>query len=177
MKVKLSVAQSCLTLCNPVDCRPPGSSVHGILQARIPKWVAIPFSRGSSRPRDQTWVSRIADRLSSELPGKPVIVLPVNCAVIPGCKHSYTISSYCITKIIWWNESRMPEQFPHLLVLGCRINAGATESLKQAHSKPSMRKLKLNKIFVNRLQRKFHRSMDFRCQILCERGNTCNRVG
>ena len=48
------VAQSCLTLCNPMDCSLPGSSVHVILQARIPEWVAIPFSRGSSRPRDQT---------------------------------------------------------------------------------------------------------------------------
>ena len=41
-------AQSCPTLCDPVDCSPPGSSVHGILQARILEWVAIPFSRGSS---------------------------------------------------------------------------------------------------------------------------------
>ena len=42
------VAQSCLTLCDPVDCSPPGSSVHGILPARILEWVAIPFSRGFS---------------------------------------------------------------------------------------------------------------------------------
>ena len=42
------VAQSCLTLCDPVDCSPPGSSIHGILQARILEWVAISFSRGSS---------------------------------------------------------------------------------------------------------------------------------
>ena len=41
------VAELCLTLCNPMDCRPPGSSLHGILQVRIPEWVAIPFSRGS----------------------------------------------------------------------------------------------------------------------------------
>ena len=39
--------QLCLTLCDPMGCSPPGSSVHGILQARIPEWVAIPFSRGS----------------------------------------------------------------------------------------------------------------------------------
>ena len=44
-----SVTQSCLTLCEPPDCRPPGSSVHGISQARIPEWVAISSSRGSSR--------------------------------------------------------------------------------------------------------------------------------
>ena len=46
------VAQSCLTLCDPMDCSLPGSSVHGILQARILEWVAISFSRGSSQPRD-----------------------------------------------------------------------------------------------------------------------------
>ena len=50
------------TLCNTVDCSPPGSSVHGILQARILEWVAISFSRGSSRPTDQTQVSWIAGR-------------------------------------------------------------------------------------------------------------------
>ena len=58
VKVK-EVAQSCLTLCNPVDCSPLNSSIHGILQARILEWVAISFSRGSSRPWDQTQVSRI----------------------------------------------------------------------------------------------------------------------
>ena len=52
-----------LTLCNPMDCSPPGSSVHGILQARILAWVAIPFSRGSSWPRDWTQVICIACRL------------------------------------------------------------------------------------------------------------------
>ena len=49
-----SVTQSCPALCDPVDCSSPGSSVHGILQARILQWVAIPFSRGSSQPRDGT---------------------------------------------------------------------------------------------------------------------------
>ena len=48
--------------CNPMDCNLPGSSVHGILQARILEWVAIPSIRGSSQPRDQTQVSHIADR-------------------------------------------------------------------------------------------------------------------
>ena len=50
------------TLCYPMDCNSPGSSVHGILQARILEWVATVFSRGSSQPRDQTWVSCIAGR-------------------------------------------------------------------------------------------------------------------
>ena len=49
-------------LCDPMDCRPPGSSVHGILQARILELVAIPFSRGPSWPRDWNWVSCIAGR-------------------------------------------------------------------------------------------------------------------
>ena len=62
LKSESEVAQSCLTLCDPMDCSPQGSSVHGILQARILKWVAISFSRGSSWPRDQTQVSRIAGR-------------------------------------------------------------------------------------------------------------------
>ena len=55
-----SVAKLCLTLCNPVDCHPPGSSVHGIFQARILEWVAISSSRGSSGPRDQTHVSCVS---------------------------------------------------------------------------------------------------------------------
>ena len=54
------VTQSCPTLCNRKDCCPPGSSVHGILQARILECIAIPFSRGSSWPRDWTQVSCIA---------------------------------------------------------------------------------------------------------------------
>ena len=66
------VIQSCLNLCDPMDCSPPGSSIHGILQARILGWVAIFFSRGSSQPRARSWVSCIAGNLlASELPVKP----------------------------------------------------------------------------------------------------------
>ena len=65
------IAQSCMTVCNPVDCSPPGCSVNGVLQARILAWVAMAFSRGSSQPRDQTHVSCIAGRFfTSEPPGK-----------------------------------------------------------------------------------------------------------
>ena len=56
------VAQSCPTLCDPMDCSLPGSSLDGILQASVLEWVAISFSRGSSRPRDWTQVSRIPGR-------------------------------------------------------------------------------------------------------------------
>ena len=63
LKVKVLVTQSRLSLCSPMNCSPPGSSVHGILQARIVEYVAIPFSRGSSQPGDQTQVSCIAGRV------------------------------------------------------------------------------------------------------------------
>ena len=61
-KKEREAAQSCPTLCDPMDCSPPGSSVHGISQARKLEWIAVSFSRGSSWPRDQTRVSRIAGR-------------------------------------------------------------------------------------------------------------------
>ena len=67
LKVKVKVAQSCPTLCDPMDYM-----VHGILQVRILEWVAFPFIRGSSQPRDQTQVSCIlADSLPAEPQGKP----------------------------------------------------------------------------------------------------------
>ena len=58
--VLVKLPQSCPTLCDHLDSSPPGSSVHGILQARILEWVAIPFSRGSCQPRDWIQVSCIA---------------------------------------------------------------------------------------------------------------------
>ena len=65
------VAQSCPTFHDPMNCSPQGFSVHGILQSRILEWVAIPFSRAFSQPRDQTWVFCIAP---SEPPGKYVYI-------------------------------------------------------------------------------------------------------
>ena len=61
--VYVLAAQLCLTLCNIVDCSPPDSSVHEILQARILELVAVSYSRGSSHPRDRNWVSCIAGKL------------------------------------------------------------------------------------------------------------------
>ena len=67
--------QSCLTLCDLMDCSPPGSSVHGILQARILEWDAISFSRGYCSPRNLSCISCIlalqADSSPLWLPGKP----------------------------------------------------------------------------------------------------------
>ena len=63
----LKSLQSCSTLCNPMNCRPPGSCVHGVLQAEILGWVAMPSSRGSSRPRDWTWCISVTARYPRKL--------------------------------------------------------------------------------------------------------------
>ena len=86
---KVLVAQLCLTLWNPMDCSSPGSSVHGIFQARILEWVAISLSMGSSWPRDWTWVSCIAGRLYHlSHHGSPLMYkIPLNSS--PGCTAAY----------------------------------------------------------------------------------------
>ena len=82
------VTQSCMTVYHPMDCSPPGSSVHGILQARILEFclsisnpLFISFSRGSSLPRDQTWVSKspalTGGFFTSVPPGKPSLQSPI----------------------------------------------------------------------------------------------------
>ena len=86
-----SVAQSCPTLCDPMDCSPLGSSDHGILQTRILEWVAMPSSRGSSQPRDWTWILCTADGyFTAEPPGKPQAKDPTTTkqwgAMCPGQK-------------------------------------------------------------------------------------------
>ena len=95
------VAQSSPTLCDPMDCSLSGSSVHGIFHARVLEWVAISFSRGSSRPRDRTWVSRIVGRhLPSEPPlGREALLTNEKCGLGEGqisnenIKHSKQLSS------------------------------------------------------------------------------------
>ena len=91
------VSQSCPTICDPMDCGLPGSSVHWILQARILEWVAISFSRGSSRPRNRTQVSRIAGRrFNLWATRKPLIryYRLLELAVLVSC-------NFCILKISW----------------------------------------------------------------------------
>ena len=68
-------AQSFPTLCDPTDCSPPVSSVHGILQARILEWVAIPFSREAPRPKGQTWGALIAGRFFTTRATRETILL------------------------------------------------------------------------------------------------------
>ena len=71
-KVKVKVSQSCLTLCNPMDCSPPGSSIHGILKARILEWIAVLFSQDLPNPGIEPRSPALqADSLPSEPPGMP----------------------------------------------------------------------------------------------------------
>ena len=93
-----SVAQLCLTLCDPVDCRPPGSSVKGMLQAGILEWVAISSSRGSLGPRDWTHVSCIAGGFfTTESPGS----LPSHCPSLLTPVGSRSLLTSC-GSLCWW---------------------------------------------------------------------------
>ena len=96
--MEVLVAQSCPTLCDPIDCSRPGSSVHGILQARILEWVAIPFSWGPSQPRDQARVSCTAGRLFTFEP--PWVEAPIYLALKMSQFQRIEIGSFCslITK-------------------------------------------------------------------------------
>ena len=102
-------AQLCPSLCDPRSCSPPGSSVRGISRARILEWVASPFSKESSRPKDWTWVSHFAGRFFTiKALGKPQKMLTYTqliCSSYPSpsisglrafllaiCSHSLTIS-------------------------------------------------------------------------------------
>ena len=87
--MKVLVTQLWPTLCNPTDCSPPGSSVPGILQARILEWVAISFSRESSRPRDEPWSPALqADSVPPELMGKNAVEICVSIV----CDNSAKLS-------------------------------------------------------------------------------------
>ena len=89
--------QSSLTLFDPMDCSPPGSSVHGILQARILEWVAMPSSRGSSQPRNQNFVSCdsciAGGFFTTEPPGKPVSSVQLSCSVMSDSLQPWTAPS------------------------------------------------------------------------------------
>ena len=79
------VTQLCWTLCNPMDCSPPGSSVHGILQARMLEWVAIPYCRGIFLTQGLKTAFPVlqADSLLSEPPRKPLLIKQGPKSVIP----------------------------------------------------------------------------------------------
>ena len=73
----VSVAQSCPAVCDPMDCSPPGSSIHGIFPGRVLEWVAMPSSRGSSHPSDQWNLGLLHHRQTLyhlSYPGRPIVL-------------------------------------------------------------------------------------------------------
>ena len=107
------VSQSCLTLCDPMDCSLPGFSVQGIFQAWVLEWIAIFFSWGSSRPRDRTQVSCIAGRCltlwaTRETPE------PVQLSSIPSLQISTTGEDWLVTG---WEMGSRPKLHPILSYL------------------------------------------------------------
>ena len=109
MCIHAKLLQSCTILCNLMDCSPPGSSVHGILQARILEWVAIPFSRGSSQPRDRTCIFCIVGRFFTAEPSVRVLVTqscltlgdPMDCS-LPGSSVYGIVPGILQARILEW---------------------------------------------------------------------------
>ena len=105
------VAQLCLTLCDPTDCSPPGSSVHGILQARILEWVAILFFGGSCRPRDWTCISCSAGRFFTIWAMREAHFSYM--FIFSGCMYIESFNfSFCLPLFL-------PPYLPHSLVCLC----------------------------------------------------------
>ena len=98
--VLCSVIQSCPTLCDPMECSPPGSSVHGTFQVRIPEWVAISFSRGSSQPRDGTHFSCIAGRFFTT--AKSLQLCTTLCNPIDGSPPGSTVTGTLQARTLEW---------------------------------------------------------------------------
>ena len=119
------ITQSCLILCDPIDCSPPGFSVHGIVQIKILEWVAIHFSRESSQPRDWTWVSWLQkDSLPSSHHGSPhTTVISANIL-----KEILLSSSFCTTAQLS-GKSVLGLQLPHRVEHGWRGSGGAAGSV------------------------------------------------
>ena len=113
------VTQSCPTLFDPVDWSLPGSSVHGILQARILELVAIPFSRESSWPRGWTWVSCIAGRFFTIWATREALLLGINQTEMK--THVYTKTSIWMFLIVLFMAVKKYKQ-PKCLSAGEQIN-------------------------------------------------------
>ena len=103
------LTQSCLTLCDPMDCNPPDSSVHGIFQARILDWVAISYSRGYSQPRDQTYISRVSciGRWILYHPGS--LKVSLSSVQLLSCTTKNTLPSKTLLQI-WWRNQKLSRQ-------------------------------------------------------------------
>ena len=101
-KPQVLVIQSCPILWDPMDCSPPGSSVHGILQPRILEWVAMPFSRGSSQPRDRTQVSCIAGGFFTVLATKEAHSKHGSCHSDDGLSSTTVTSCLVLGGLLLW---------------------------------------------------------------------------
>ena len=118
------VTKSCLTLCDPMGCSPPGSSVHGFSQVRILEWVAISYSKGSSWPRDQTCISCIGRQIpyhwatsrahlmcsvqfSSVPQSCPTLFDPMDCS-IPGFPVHHQLLEFTQTHVHWVGDAIQP---------------------------------------------------------------------
>ena len=118
LDLKWSESQWCPAVCDLMDCSPPGSSVHGILQARIVEWVAMPSSRRSSWPRNQTKVSCVAGRFFTIWATREALLeIPVSKTRLGTCKHSLIMC--------WWNE------LPVESILGICVAGMGEEVLKR----------------------------------------------
>ena len=107
MSVKVLVTQSCPTLCDPMDCSPPASSVHGISQVRVLEWVAISSSRGSCQPRNWTpisCVSCIASHQGSLIQSciEGFFVRWFEFDRSSGCSFGSTAGKMTPSNITWW---------------------------------------------------------------------------
>ena len=122
------VTQSCPTLCYLMDCSLPGSSVHGIFQAIVLEWIAVSFSKESSRPRDRTWVSHIVDRRCTVC---DLSQRSRNCAYICICVCRASLAAQRIKRLpavqetqVWspgWEDSLEKEMATHSSILAWRI--------------------------------------------------------
>ena len=130
-----SVIKSCLTLLDPVDCSPPGSSVHGIFLARILEWVAISRSRGSSLLRDWTWVSHAA---AKSLQLCPTLCDPIDGSppdsLVPGILQARTLEWVAISFSNEWKWKVKVKLLSHvrLLATPCSLPGSSIHGIFQA---------------------------------------------
>ena len=128
--IDIEVAQSCLTLCDPMDCSLPGSSLHGILQAGVLEWVAISFSRGSSRPRDWTCVS------CSSCIGRQVLY---HYTTGEACTVAYVLEIFTCSQSPWFGQNLFPfvwNTFPPPQLPACSPESHSQSSAYDSNAPP-----------------------------------------
>ena len=135
-------AQSCPTLCNPLDCSLPGSSVHGISQTRIVEWIVISFSRGSFWPRDWTSVSCIGRRILNQW---ATWEAQIHSYIIP-CQFTNIISGSFLSYVKRSKQKYKPTY--HLWNIRERHTICNVQERQSRNSQRITRKYQLNRITV-----------------------------